>query len=370
LPPGESLFYTIVLHNSGTDQAVADVTDLLPPEVNYIPGSATPDAVYDEGAGTLYWGGVEVPAGWEVHLSFGVTPNTVTVPTLITNTAVISADGEAFERYAKVWLLPDDTDDDHTRPVVHSLTIDEQDVLDSPTVTLHISATDDVGVSRMYLREWEWVADPWPRWRIVQNSGWVSYLTDYPWTLGGESGTHFVGVWVADEADNVSRLALNGLDFASLVQPGATVPESGITPYLVYYEAGVDVSGTLTLTSATGDVAMVVWCVRNFFDPIATDAQTVTFTTPTTGTYVFVVYGEPGTTYDLSIEPGGGPRLPLFDRWRMGGRMGVSAVSQAISGAAIDLISMLTESGLDPLSVAQEPSVTREVYLPILLRSG
>jgi uncharacterized repeat protein (TIGR01451 family) len=370
LPPGESLSYTIVLHNSGTDQVVADVTDLLPPEVDYVPGSATPDAVYDEVAGTLQWSDVEVPAGWEVHLSFAVTPNpsTVAVHTLITNTAIISADGEVLERYAKVWLLPDPTDRDHTPPTVHSLTIDEQDMLDSPTVTLHISATDNVGIRWMYLREWEWVADPWPHWRIVQNSEWVLYQADYPWTLGGENGTHFVGVWLADDAHNISKLDLRGLDFASLAQPGATVPEFGMTPYLVYYEAGVDVSGALTLTSATGDVAMGVWYVRDFFNPIATNTQTVAFTTPTTGTYVFVVYGEAGSTYDLSIEPGGGPRLPPFDRWKMGARSHISIASQVASGVADDLVSMLTESGLDPLSVTVEPSVGFEVYLPIVLR--
>jgi uncharacterized repeat protein (TIGR01451 family) len=369
LPPGELLTYTIVLHNSGTREAIADVTDLLPPEVDYVPGSATPDAVYDEVAGTLEWSDVEVPAGWDVHLSFAVTPHTVTVRTLVTNTAVISTDGESFERYAEVWLLPDDSDDDHIRPVVHSLTIDGQDVLDSPTVTLHISATDNVGIRWMYLREWEWVANPWPHWRIVQNSEWVPHQADYPWTLGAENGTHFVGVWLADDAHNISKLDLRGIDFASLVQPGATVPEFGMTPYLVYYEADVDVSSALTLTSATGYVAMDVWYARNFFVPIATDAQTVTFTTQTTGTYVFVVYGEAGSKYDLSIEPGGGPRLPLFDKWGKGGQMDVSVVNQAASGAADDLVSMLTVSGLDPLGDILAPSAVFNVYLPVVLRS-
>lgn len=368
LPPGESLSYSIELHNGGTDGVVADVTDQLPAEVDYIHGSAVPEAVYDEDTRTLHWRNMEVPQGWEISLFFGTTSEAVSVPTVITNTAIISADGVSLERYARTLLLPGSSDHDHRPPVVHSLTIDEQDVLASPTVTLHISATDNVGVRWMYLREWAWAATPWPHWRIVQSSGWVSYQVDYPWTLRAESGTHFVGVWVTDKGHNISRLSLHSLDFASLLQPGATVPESGMTPYLVYYGAGVDVSALLTPTTATAQVAMNVWYARNFFKPIATDTQEVTFTTSSTGTYVFVVHGESGTAYDLSIEPGGGPRLPLIDRRTRGRWPHVSAADQATPDEVSDLVSMLTASGLDPLNIADAPSVVSTVYLPIVLK--
>jgi uncharacterized repeat protein (TIGR01451 family) len=368
LTSGESLYYSIKLHNSGTAEGVADVVDQLPAEVEYVPGSAVPEAVYDGDTHTLHWQNVEIPQGWGKSLFFAAASEVVSVPTLITNTAIISADGASLERYARTLLLPEPPERDHIPPMVHSLTVDEQDVLTSPTVTLHISATDNVEVHRMYVREWAWAATPWPRWRTVQSSGWVTYQADYSWTLRGESGTHFVGVWVADKGRNISRLSLHSLDFASLLLPGAAVPESGMTPYLVYYGAGVDVSATLTPTTSTAQVAMNVWYARNFFEPIARNTQEVTFTTPSTGTYVFVVHGESGVTYDLSIEPGGGPRLPLVDerprrRWPH-----VSAADQAAPDEASDLVSMLTTSGLDPLSIVDAPSMVSVVYLPVVLK--
>jgi len=100
------------------------------------------------------------------------------------------------------------------------------------------------------------------------------------------------------------------LDFASLLQPGATVPQFGVVPYLVYYEADVDVSGALTPT--TGDADLYVWYTGALAEPIAMAAEMVTFTTESPGTYLFVVHGQPGATHDLSIEPGGGPRPPTW----------------------------------------------------------
>jgi uncharacterized repeat protein (TIGR01451 family) len=373
LAPGEILTYTIWLYNSGTAETVAQVTDQLPAEVNYVFGSATPGAVYDEGAGTLSWSDVTVPVRGGVSLSFAVTATAVSTPTIITNTATISADGESFDRYAWVLLVPEPVEYDSVPPVVHSLTIDEWDVLTSPTVTLHISATDNVGVSWMYLREWQWARTPWPHWEVVQSSGWVPYQANYPWTFGMEGGTHFVGVWVADSALNTSWLDTRGLDFASLLQPGATVPPSGVMPYLVYYEAGVDVTAVLTPT--TGDADLCVWYTGDFFGPIETSAKVVTFTTQSAGTYLFLVYGQPEATYNLSIEPSGGPRPPAWGMTgaHVGGTRQVASAqigeaSETASGEGDDLISVLTQSGLDPLATAEAPAGPFVVYLSVVVR--
>jgi len=377
LAPGEMLTYTIWLHNSGTAETVAQVTDRLPAEVNYVIGSATHDASYDKNAGILSWSAVTVPVRGNVSLSFAVTTTGVITPTVITNTAIITADGNAFERRARVLLVPELPDTDSIPPVVHSLTIDEQDVLTSPTVTLHISATDNVEVRWMCLREWQWATTPGPRWKVVQSSGWVSYQADYPWTLGGESGAHFVGVWVADGALNRSQLDTRGLDFASLLQPGATVPPFGIIPYLVYYEAGMDVTAVLTPT--TGDADLYVWYTGALSEPISMATKVVTFTTPSTGTYLFLVDGQPAATYDLSIEPGGGPRPQV---WGMAEERVAEAnqrTSIEISGAsgtasdvfsfkADDLISVFVQSGLDPLATAEAPAGPFVVYLPMVVR--
>lgn len=98
----------------------------------------------------------------------------------------------------------------------------------------------------MYIREWQLAAVPFPHWNVSHSSGWVPYQADYPWTLMSNSGVHFVGVWVADAAHNVSELEHGGLDFASLVLPDATVEHRHAVPHLVYYPAGVTVTAQIT----------------------------------------------------------------------------------------------------------------------------
>jgi uncharacterized repeat protein (TIGR01451 family) len=362
LPPDEVLTYTIRLHNSGTAEAVAEVTDRLPEEVTYIAGSATPGGVYDPVEGTLAWADITVPVRGDAALSFAVTPMAVATPTLVTNTAVISADGEVLERRARVLLVPERPERDIVPPVLHSLTIDGQDVLNSPTVTLHISATDDVAVDRMYLREWQWAATPWPQWRVVRSSGWVPYEADYAWTLAPDSGTHFVGAWVADGAGNRSQIDARALDFASLVQPGATVPPLGVVPYLVYYDAGVDVTAVVSPTG--GEADLYAWYSGALSEPLGAGSDVVSFTTESAGTYLFVVRGQSGATYDLSIEPGGGPRAatdgtPAATVVRRGG---------TDEEQAEDLIAVLAQSGLDPLEAAEAPRGIFTLYLPVVIR--
>jgi uncharacterized repeat protein (TIGR01451 family) len=368
LASGELLTYTIRLRNVGTADAVADVTDAVPTLMNYVAGSASLGGVYDPIAGALSWQGVTVPIRSDVSLSFVVTGSAVAAPTVITNTAVISEGNKSLARKARVLLVPTPPTSDPIPPVVHSLTIDEQDVLTSPAVTLHISATDNVGVQWMYLREWQWSRSPAPRWEIVRSSGWITYQTDYAWTLGSEGGTHFVGVWVADAAYNTSRLDRRSVDFASLLAPGASVPPSGATPYLVYYDAGVEVNAALT--PLTGDSDLYVWYTGHLNAPVASASQVVTFTTPVAGVYVFMVRGQPGSTYDLLITPGGGPRPPVWnDPHALAAWNEIAASAQAASGEADDLIALLTESGLNPPDLAEAPSMSNyTIYLPVVMR--
>ena len=310
-----------------------------------------------------------MPAGDSVSLSFAVTaPLSVTTPTRVTNVATITVGSDSFQREARVLVVPQPVNLDTTPPVVHSLTIDDQDVLTSPTVTLHISATDNVAVRWMYLREWSLKTTPWPHWQVTHSTGWLTYQADYTWTLESQSGTHFVGVWVADEAFNISKTDRRAFDFASLLLPGATVRKFGLVPYLVHYEAGVKVSAVLTPT--TGDADLYVWYPGRFGRPdrwrtqplTATDV--VTFTTPRAGTYLFLVHGYTDATYDLSITPGGGPRA-----WPMAAAS-ISGTDQATPGKPDELTSepVLTVSGLDPLDSAAAPSEPTPIYLPLVMR--
>jgi uncharacterized repeat protein (TIGR01451 family) len=110
--PGETLTYTIILVNSGPAQVSAWVTDLLPGEVAYVPGSAQPQAVHSGESQALSWAEVKVPAGGEVALSYTALARQVYSPTTVVNTAMIATDGGVLERIARTLLLPQSPEPD------------------------------------------------------------------------------------------------------------------------------------------------------------------------------------------------------------------------------------------------------------------
>ncbi len=372
----DTLTYTVKLINSGAVDALVNVTDPVSPALSYLVNSANNGGVYDPGTHIISWEAITVPAGSSVPLEFAVmATSAVTHPVWIMNTATISVTGDGtLQRQAPVVLLPTSSGD-RIPPVVHSLTIDDQDVLTSPTTTLHISATDNISVSQMFIREWQLTSVPFPHWAVSQSSGWVPYQADYPWTLLPKDGVHFVAVWVADAAHNVSELNRNALDFASLVRPGATVAQKHVVPYLVYYPAGVTV--TAQLTSTTGDADLYVWYPHNFFWPDhrsvrpISETDTVTFTTTHAGIYLFLVRGYTDATYDLSIAPAGGPRVPSDARDDDGDHTALNLVAPAADTTKPDELTfepLLSQSGLDPLATAPAPGGFYQVYMPLIFR--
>ena len=363
---GEQFGYTIHLHNSGFGPATADVVDHLPDEVAVVASTIGNGGVYDSSARTITWRNVAVPIGGAVELTFDVTANVVSVPTVALNRAVIQPHGgREFERPFPVLIAPDLGEIDVSPPVLDGLTIGDRDVLTDRNVTLHITASDNVGVAEMYIREWQLTTSPVPRWEEVQSSGWIPYAETHAWTLGAESGVHYVGVWVADAAANLSLLNSLGLDFASLLANGATLSDGGMTPYLIHYAAGTDV--TATLTPSAGDADLYVWYPGNMLLPNQKSTNSdsspdmVSFTTPQDGTYLLLVYGETAATYDLAITPAGGPQsAPTFAVQGAG-------VAAAAEKNELTAEPVLSKSGLDPLGIATAPTEESEViYLPII----
>lgn len=359
--PGEKFTYTIYLHNSSDADVTAVVTDALPAEVSYVDGSVNAGGTYDSTTRTLTWTDLTIPAGSHLNLTFDVIAESITAapspkPVIITNTAVITSDGVTLQRSALTLLRPG-PGGDNIPPVVTSFTIGDQDVYTSPDVTLNIAATDNVMVSSMFIEEWALTTKPFPHWQSVKTSGWVPYQTTYPWTLTNQSGAHFMGVWVADSSKNRSRLTFNAIDFASLVLPGAHVDQGDMVPYLVYYPVGVQVTATLNTLSGAAD--LFVWHPGNMFAPDetsptpGTNPQTITFTTKTAGTYLFLVFGKQASDFDLTITPAGGPHPAPIP---------VAAESLSLSPSSSTALDNLTynpilpQSGLDPLAVAQDPA--------------
>ena len=364
LGPNEEVTFTIRLHNSGTDGTTVMVTDELPAELEYVSGSATGGGVYSAASRTVTWTNIPVASGADVELTFATTAVTVTDPTLVVNTAVIDPDdGDPIQRSAGVLLLPDPPPGDVIPPRLLSVQIDDQDVLTDPAVTLHLDATDNVAVTEMFIEEWTLDTTTIPHWAVVNSSGWIPYQAAYPWTLTNENGVHYVTVWVRDAAGNSSVLASAGMDFASLLLPDHTIGQHDAVPYLVQYDAGENVA--VTLTPSVGDTDLYVWYPGSFGTPDekstngGTAVDSVSFTAPTNGAYLFVVYGYTDTTYTLEITPGGGSVMTAVP----------VAEIETINKLELTFEPFLSFSGLDPLSVATSPANTHTVFLPIIVSS-
>lgn len=376
LLPGENLTYSIVLYNNGTAEATVDVTDPLPPELDYVPGTASEGGEYDEATRTLTWRGVRVAPGSSVTLSYEVTRAVIVrIPTAVVNTSTIRVGDSSFKCVALIMLMPGSTPDDLLDvipPTVQQVRIADRDVLDERSTTLSIVASDDGDISEMYLREWylETTAFP-PRWQVVQSSGWVSYAEEYPWELGPASGTHFVGVWVKDSAGNISLLNPLAIDFASLIGSETDLPRGRAMLYLVSYQADEEVEAILDTVS--GDADLYVWYPGSFLAPdhasieMGTDRDEVSFTTPRAGTYVFVVFGYAESRFNLSISPQGGARAAAAAAPANGGDS--EPVAPRSSKAPPDIASLLTQTGLDPLgsATARAPG-SGAIYLPVVAR--
>jgi len=187
-----------------------------------------------------------------------------------------------------------------------------------------------------------------------------------------------MAVWVADAARNKSIMTRAAVDFASLLLPGTQVRAGGMVPYLVYYPAGIDVKAELN--TLTGAAHLFVWYPGSLFSPDGTsptpdsNTQIITFTTPTSGIYLFLVYGLQASEYNLRIAPGGGPRLPIpvpYNATSAGGiRLDAQAGSPLLPALdGLDYNPILPMSGLDPLEIAQDPDGPFvKTYLPAVIR--
>jgi uncharacterized repeat protein (TIGR01451 family) len=362
--PGSQFDYTIRIRNSGIGRAKITVTNPLPAKLSYVRGSSRPEALYNEETRTLIWNDVLVPAAGDISLSFGALGSPVSSSTPVVNTASIAAGDDCLARTTTVWLVPRPPEIDGVPPVVDAVTIGDKDILQERAVTLHVSAYDDVCVEKMFIREWVWQAADSPQWTVAQSSGWIPYRAELPWTLGSGAGTHYVGVWVADKAGNRSRLDSRSLDFASLVVPEARLPQLRLAVYLVRYDAGVEVSAELTPMRGVSSIS--VWSIGALDKPLSADSRQLSFTTQQAGSYLFMIHGQPGAEYHLSVRPEGGPRskagtnppeAPQAD----------SAEGYCLAGNS-SLLGLLAESGLDPLGTSGDPNLPQLLFIPLLAR--
>lgn len=106
--PESVLAYTITLGNSGEQATTAEMTDTLPAELTYVPGtlSVTPDiGAYDDTNDIITWsgtitGGADVTINFDAQLAATVAPDD-----MVTNTAEITGTGQLITRSAATQIV-------------------------------------------------------------------------------------------------------------------------------------------------------------------------------------------------------------------------------------------------------------------------
>ncbi len=371
LAPGEKLTYTIQIINSGAEAITANVSDLLPAELKFVDGSQSAGGVYDPSAHLLTWRSVQVDPITEVNLTFDVQTvmDSVSAPFDVVNVANITFDDKELKPEAKITIIATPQRDSVTRPDVTMVVIGDRDVIADPNVVLHVTASADA--KWMFVREYS-VRHifGFPFWGVEHSSGWIPFEADHPWTLGSASGVHYVAVKVANDDLSSSLMSHQAIDFVSLLLPNTTTVKSGLVPYQVYYDAKVDV--TIELAPTTGNADLYVWYPGNFATPDQTSLQPgtevdkVSFNTgDKPGIYTILVHALEPVTFNLTIQPAGGPiaivpGIPV-----------VSGNSPVLSGAfSFEPIFINNGDGIgiDPLGSAQEIGGPFWIRLPLVQR--
>lgn len=310
--PGELLTYSIQVTNSGIQDAMVNVSDPLPRVMNYVDGSVSGNGVYDPNARTIDWENVTVPAASEVVLTFQAMPavEEVSEPIEAINVATVTGEGQVINAEVKVTIVSKQLSPDSVQPVVNKVTIADRDVVADPKVTINVDASDDA--AWMFVREYT-VRTVYnqPVWELVNSSEWAPFQASFEWELAPYSGVHYILVMVVDENNSRSLLNENSMDFISLNQPNTSTDKPGLIPYQVYYQAGVDVN--IQLSPSVGNADLYVWYPNNFEMPNhssilpATALDQASFTTPEAGVYIILIHAVEPTTYNLVINPAGGP---------------------------------------------------------------
>lgn len=374
LGPSEELTYTILLYNSSLDPIMVDVVDTIPAELSD-PMNVSHMGDYDPVLRTLTWEDIEVPVGHQVLLTFDVAAAVVPTEAIdVVNTATVTTDKNTFDIEFTIKLLPELPEDDVFFPVVNSVVIDEMDVLEELEVILHIDAMDYAApstpgvVDQMMIKEWQVGGGTGEGWVVKNTTGWVPFESEFAYTLGDQPGVKFIGVWVMDEAGNISHATQDAFDFASYLKPDTTLMDQiGIIPYGVYYEEGVSINASLVVDEVLSDedssAFLLVWTPADYNNPVPADQAFAGESVG--GIYVFGVSYTAASTlvYDLDISPGGGPSA-----WGMAPGVGMLLSSDNIENDSYNIFSVI---GFDPIALALQNQPASQptgllVYLPIL----
>jgi len=327
--PSDMLLFTLVARNGGFQEAHVAVADTLPEGLTPILEALPEGADYDAATRTLTWPTRLLwPGQWErrsflarVDAGLGATilENQASFHAFWPNTDLLTdpTERQAFEQREQTVIATATVAIDPKLPagadVIAPWVIfvpPAKQAVDGAVVELDIRAEPDA--QRMYLREW--TPDPTTgAWIVAQNSGWIDYSQAYTWTLSSGQGLKYLGVWLADEAGNVSTLNEQSQVFVNRMDGNQILADGQRVQYRGLLRGDEFVSGVLKTVS--GDPDVYLWKPRNAFwpDRYANDTvlpgQVETFSNqfaPEAGRYLLEVQAVGDSEYELSLTGEGG----------------------------------------------------------------
>jgi hypothetical protein len=257
---------------------------------------------------------------------------------------------------------------DITPPLVTLFTInDGAETTAVPTVTLTVSAEDNVGGSgmgSMFFVELEF-AQAAMQWVPVQASGWLSYTTHYTWTLVPVAGIRYMQAWAADRAGNISLYPYK--DRINYLLPSDRVAMGQVKLYRQYVGTGQTL--TVIVNPISGDPDLYIWPptegapARVSNDSTGVDQVSIVATA--SGTYQIEVYGYTAAEYMISINVSGGAARPAA------GQQDVQSIHAAKPSRPEPLIPVTNEP-LGQMAVPSAPVTgdIHKIYLPLVLKSA
>ena len=278
--PGDVVTFTVVARNAGWQEAHVSVVDTLPAGLTPVMMSLAADVTYDQAARTLTWPDQLLWPGQWVQRTFQAQAATDLPATTLENRATF----HAF--WPNTDLLP---------PAERQRFLDREQTV---TVTAGVTVNPSLPAGATSRRRGSgWGADtrlgssarrcgwtsllrrtlagctcasgrPNPTtgaWTVARSSGWINYTDTYTWTLSAGQGVRYLGVWVADQARNVSTLDERSLVSVNRIDGNQILADGQRVQYRGDIEQGTWLVAALTTVS--GDPDLYTWKPRNGFRP-------------------------------------------------------------------------------------------------------
>lgn len=303
-----------------------------------------------------------------ISWNLGALRGDITVYGVIDPEGKISESTKANNKVSRVAsILPPAAD--RVPPSVSALTVNGgAESTANPQVNIAISGEDNpggVGLNSMFFVEREFNTSA-RQWVPVQQSGWMTYTSNYSMTLTSRGGVRYVQAWVSDKAGNISvNIAKTRINVTPVTD---AVAQNQVRLYRRSLTKGQTLAATLATTS--GDADLYVWNpggTRSWVSNLsgtALDSVNIAAALES-GIYQIEVYGYLDSTYTLSFTGGSASSLVSMSDQRQVNQDKVERSSPIIESTyepeGVLAIPKDTESPmiLTPLSTVYLPSVAK-----------